>query len=217
MTKRLDTIFNLIPKCAKFADIGCDHGFIAQRMLTEKKCERAIVSDISAKSLNKAERLLKPYIDGGKAVAIVSDGFEKLPRDIDVALIAGLGGEEICKILSVASDLPKILILQPMKNILKVRKTLFAEGYGFKRDFTFKDIKFYNLIFAEKGYGTEYSEVEYAFGRENLKTRGNDFIDSLQREISLLEKYKKNVVSFSDLAELNSKIALLREVIGDEN
>lgn len=58
MTARLDELFRLLPPCRKFADVGCDHGYIAARMLASGKCERLVVSDISMKSLDKARALL---------------------------------------------------------------------------------------------------------------------------------------------------------------
>ena len=59
MTARLDELFSLLPPCSKFADVGCDHGYIAQRMLLSGKCGHAVISDISEKCLKKAETLLK--------------------------------------------------------------------------------------------------------------------------------------------------------------
>ena len=67
MTDRLKRIFEEIPPCSSFADVGCDHGYIAEKMLESGKCNHVIISDISAPSLKKAEKLLKRYIDSGAA------------------------------------------------------------------------------------------------------------------------------------------------------
>ena len=122
MTARLDELFSLLPPCSKFADVGCDHGYIAQRMLLSGKCGHAVISDISEKCLKKAETLLKGEIEAGRATAVVSDGLEKLPADCDLALIAGMGGEEIVEILKRAPFLPATLCLQPMKNAEKLQE-----------------------------------------------------------------------------------------------
>ena len=127
MTDRLNKIFNAIPKTKTFADVGCDHGYIAKEMLDSGKCEVAIISDVSAKCLKKAETLLNDYVLENKAIPIVSDGFKQLPK-VDTALIAGMGGREIISIIEGAKSLPETLILQPMKNCQEVRTLLLHKG-----------------------------------------------------------------------------------------
>jgi len=115
MTERLKIIFDNIPNCSVFADVGCDHGYIAKAMLVSGKAQKVIASDISAKCLEKAEEILVKEIKQGSAVCVVSNGFEKI-LFCDVALIAGMGGEEISTIINSAKNLPNMLVIQPMKN-----------------------------------------------------------------------------------------------------
>ena len=115
MKKRLEEIFALLPECETFADVGCDHGYVAKQMLESGKCKKVIISDVSKKCLDKAIALLSNEIEEGRAEAVVSDGFEKV-KECDLALIAGMGGEEIVGILKRAKTLPLKLVLQPMKN-----------------------------------------------------------------------------------------------------
>ena len=104
MNGRLEEIFSAIEPCKIFADIGCDHGLMTEAVLRSGKCQKAVVSDVSKKCLEKAENLLKNYIDEGRVSSVVSDGFDNLP-DVDLALIAGMGGEEISLILKKAKNL----------------------------------------------------------------------------------------------------------------
>ena len=136
MTKRLETLFSLVEPCRVFADIGCDHGMISREVLSRNVAEKVYAADISAPSLKKAVGLIGGDFDG-RFFAFVSDGFDKLPDDIDCALIAGLGGEETVHILSAKKKLPDTLVLQPMKNAEKVRRKVVALGYGIDKDFTF--------------------------------------------------------------------------------
>ena len=184
MTKRLETLFSLIPRCEVFADVGCDHGYIANAMLKNGKCDRAIISDVSAECLKKAENLLCENFSG-RFTAIVSDGFEKLPNS-DCALIAGMGGDIIADILLSAKSLPEKLVLQPMKNAERVRRTARSLGYRITRDYTFRDGKFYDVIVAERGSDEEYTEAEYVFGRDNLRERGDDFVSLIETKIAEL-------------------------------
>ena len=191
MTDRLNVIFSALPPCKTFADVGCDHGYIAKAMMDFKKCEQAIISDVSAKCLIKAETLLKEYISAGKVTAVVSDGFDKI-ASCDLALIAGMGGEEICLILTRAENLPKALALQPMKNCDKVRKVAVEKGYKIIKDFLFKSAdKFYDFILLEKGEDF-LTEEEIVFGRDNIKGENPAFIESLKIRAEKLSEYLNN-------------------------
>ena len=117
---RLSLICTHIPACRVFADIGCDHGYCTAYVLEKGLCERAYVSDISAACLKKAETLLAAEIAAGRCVPVCADGLDGV-QDADCVLIAGMGGEEIVRILSRA-PLPEHFILQPMHNVEKVRR-----------------------------------------------------------------------------------------------
>lgn len=188
MTERLNIIFNEIPICKTFADIGCDHGYIAQAMLKSGKAEKVIISDISQKCLDKAQKLLQEYIDLDRAKSIVSNGFEKIDF-CDVALIAGMGGEEICSILLNAKFLPDILILQPMKNVDKVRQCAINLGYKIQKDFMFKSSqKFYDLIKLERGKD-QLSDQEIEFGRDNICQKNEHFIEFINLQIERITRF----------------------------
>ena len=206
MKNRIDEIFSIIPKSEIFADIGCDHGYIAKKMLDSGKCKKAVVSDISEKCLNKASELLKNEIETKKVEAIVSDGFEALPI-VDTALIAGMGGEEIIKILLNAKNakkLPETLILQPMKNAEKVRKAIVDLQYKIEKDYLFyvKD-KYYILILVKRGQDS-LTEDEIEFGRTNINELSQDFLRYIKEEIAKFS-------GFGNGKEVIEKIARLKK------
>lgn len=188
MTERLKEIFSAIDKTSVFADVGCDHGYVAKEVLKSGKAEKVIISDISAKCLAKAENLLADEIADGRVISVVSNGFEKLPP-FDLALIAGMGGEEIISILKNAKFLPKSLVLQPMKNLPKLREFLVKIGYKILKDYVFSaEQKYYDLLVLKKGQDL-LTDEEIEFGRTNLTERGKPFIDRLINEIESLNFY----------------------------
>lgn len=213
MTDRLKKIFNEIPFCEVFADIGCDHGYIAKEMLDEGRCNRVIISDISAECLKKAEKLLADYLACGKAESVVSDGFDKI-KYCDTALIAGMGGEEIISIIENANSLPKNLILQPMKNCDKVRLLVLKRGYRIKKDFVFKSSdKFYDLIVLEKGED-KLSNEEVLFGRTNIKERPSAFTQRLSIRINkILEYVSSGRLSDTSKAEMEKELEILKKYV----
>ena len=205
MTERLEVLYSLIGSGKTFADVGCDHGYISKAVIDNNKFEKVILSDVSEKSLEKAKELLSQY--GDKVEFIACDGFLGYTTTPDEAIIAGMGGEEIIKILS-ESKMPESLVLAPQKNTEKVRKFLLENGYRLEKDFTFYTAgKFYDAILAKIG-SDEYSPMEVIFGRDNLKQKPQAFIKKIQAEIDLL-----NGVVESDASQLNKERAKLRLAI----
>ena len=216
MTKRLQEIYSLLPNCKVFADVGCDHGYIAKAMLDGDKCQKVIISDISDKCLQKAKDLLAKELQSGVAEAIVSDGFDNLPYH-DLALIAGMGGEEIVAILKKAKNPPEKLLLQPMKNTDKVRVCAVELGYKIITDYTFYSSKiYYDLILLEKGEDS-LSLEEIEFGRTNLQKRPQAFINCLQNKISVLQNVcKQKNLKKESLDSLTKEINRIKKYVDDK-
>ena len=213
MTDRLNKIYNLLPTCDVFADIGCDHGYITQAMLFGGKCQKAIIADVSEKCLDKAKQLLEEFIACGRVNAVVSNGFEKVV-DCDLALIAGMGGEEIVSIMKNAKNLPPNLVLQPMKNCDKVRVFAVQKGYKIVKDLVFKSAnKFYDLIVLKKGEDKLTSE-EIEFGRDNIVNPTEDFKQMITLKIQRLKGYLQGEnLSTSAKEEMQKSIEKLEKYV----
>lgn len=165
---RIKKICSYIDKSKAFADVGCDHGYCAEYALKSGLCDKVYITDVSAKCLAKAEKLLAKYIEQGDCVSICCDGLQGLSDDCEQVLIAGMGGEEIIKILK-QGFIPQSFILQPMKNAPELRAYLIESGCKITVDDIFYDNYFYFIIKGEREGGTStYSANELLFGRDSL-------------------------------------------------
>ena len=213
MEGRIAQICSALPPARVFADIGCDHGYMTEYMLERRLCERAYISDVSAKSLKKAERLLARYIAEGSCIPVVADGMRGLPEPADLVLIAGLGGEEIVKILQDA-DLPARFLFQPMKNSDKVRRYLVERGARIGRDDTFSDGGYYyDLILGNATGGDSYSEREFRFGRDNLKGSSRSFLFQMREELNKTNSRLQAARTGESKNILTARKAELEEII----
>ncbi len=212
MTDRLTEIFNSLPSCKVFADVGCDHGYISLEMLKSNKAEKVIFSDISKNCLEKARELLSEYEKNGRADGYVSNGFDNLPT-FDLALIAGMGGEEIISIIEKAKRLPQKLVLQPMKNSPKVREILLKKGYKFIKDYTFKaENKFYDLMVLERGEDFLTKE-EIEFGKTNLALKPTAFLEKLSiRKKAIISYIEKENISQPAKDELVEELKRIEKI-----
>ncbi|MDE7084862.1 MAG: class I SAM-dependent methyltransferase, partial [Clostridia bacterium] len=144
---RIEELCALIDACDSFADVGCDHGYVAQYVLKSGKSKNVLVTDVSAKCLLKAETLLSEYIKSGACRAVCCNGLSRVPQDTELVMIAGMGGEEIIKILT-EGFIPEKFIFQPMKNAPKLRKFLLDSGCKITYDGVFKCEKYYFVTVA---------------------------------------------------------------------
>ncbi len=206
---RISSICALLDKCDTFADVGCDHGYCTQYMLKNKLCNAAFITDISAKSLQKAEVLLADYIKNGVCKSVCCDGlqaFTKLPQQV---LIAGMGGEEIIKILS--GGIPEKFVLQPMKNAAALRSFLIAKGCKILYDNLFLDGKYYFIIKGVNVGGDCYSSMELEYGRDSLH---NPLLkDYLYDEIYKHLVYYEMATSEEGKEQLVKKVVAMDEVL----
>ncbi len=187
---RLKKIYDLVD-LRVVADIGTDHGKLVGQLFIDKKIDKAYLTDISAKSLQKAKDLMTELGFDKQSQFAISDGFDSFePIENCEAVIAGMGGEEIIKILSKLKKQNKItsFVLQPMKNIVNLRQYLVKNGYKIVVDIIVRDgKKYYFVIKAKKGFGFLTKKAKY-FGKTNIKTYPKDFLDYLKSEKQLYDQ-----------------------------
>lgn len=211
---RINKLCAYLDKCQSFADVACDHGYCAQYMLKSNLCQTAVVSDVSAKCLQKAEKLLAPYISRGKCYSVCCDGLEKISEATDQILIAGLGGEELVKILS-SAYIPRSFTFQPMKNAQKVREYLIANGAEITADEPFESGgKFYFVIKGKKSGGkTSYTKAQLLYGK-NLKSEVTE--KYINCELAKKQSYLLRNLNDSERQKIQTEIDFMKGVLGGE-
>ena len=217
---RIDAICAHLSPCDTFADVGCDHGYCTQYMLSNGLCRRAVIADISAQSLSKAERLLREYIAAGACTSVCCDGLEGIAEDAaDLVLIAGMGGEEILKIIKNAY-IPASFVFQPMKNAQKLRSYLLGSGCSITYDGVFcerrgEESKHYFLISGKRTGGcAAYSPAALEFGRDSLGTQ--TLTDYIKVQLEKNALYARGALSPSSRAIVEERTAFLKGVLNGE-
>lgn len=211
---RIDKLCAFLDECESFADIGCDHGYCTRYMLERGLCKRAYVSDVSEKCLEKARKLLKKYIDGGVLSAVCGNGLEKIDKNTEQVLIAGMGGEEIIAILG-RGFIPDKFVLQPMKNVREVREFLIANGAKITRDTVFESGgKFYFVIKGERnGANLYYSEARLEYGYE---LDNPVLFEFLSQELGKKRKYLSRGLCKESYDKVSRDIKLIEGILSGE-
>ncbi len=130
---RLQCIADCVPRGARLADVGTDHGYLPVWLLKAGRIERAIASDINAGPLEHARRTAEEHGVSGRMDFRLCAGLEGIGRgEADTVVIAGMGGETILGILGGASwDYRGVrLLLQPMTKAELLRRYLSENGFA---------------------------------------------------------------------------------------
>ncbi len=147
----------MVPPGSVVADIGTDHGLLPLRLLASGRAVRCIASEPSAARLEKARAVASAVPQRPALTLRVGDGFTVLePEDgVDVAVVAGLGGHAVVRILdhpARARLALRRLVLQPQTDPAVVRGWLAERGFRHAEERLVLDRgRFYALIAAEPG------------------------------------------------------------------
>ncbi|MBE5736393.1 MAG: SAM-dependent methyltransferase [Clostridiales bacterium] len=187
MSYRLQVVASLVTGRV-VCDVGCDHGKLAYHLLSRKIVDKVIVSDISAPSLDKAKDLLSN--SGFDYEAICCDGLKGYEgKSIDQCIIAGMGGDEIIKILSTSPIKVPSMVISPQHNIIAVKRFLLENKYNIDYDIIIKDKgKFYNIIRANLlDHRQELSDEQLIIGKANALDERSAVDEFVTTEIAKLE------------------------------
>ena len=173
---------NRLFSCAEFvregsivADIGSDHAYLPIYLVKKGISPYAIASDINEGPVKRAKTNIALCALSDKITALCADGLDKAaeykPDDI---VIAGMGGELICSIISASAYVKNSnvrLILQPMTMPEVLREYLAENGFRITDEkITVAADKCYIVICAEyDGKKHEYTCDELILGRANIE------------------------------------------------
>lgn len=133
LSERMQVIADHVEPGETVADIGTDHGQIPVWLFACGISPRAILSDISAGSIRKAEETAAAYQFGEGMSFRTGDGLQVLrPGEADTVIIAGMGGKLIRQIMDADREHTasfRKFILQPRKGQGPLRKWLLENGY----------------------------------------------------------------------------------------
>ena len=132
--RRLTCVAEEIGKVNTFADIGTDHGKLIVYSLRNNIAKRVLAVDISQRSLTKAKELVDKTGYNDRVKFICGDGLTLLDEIPDAVVIAGMGGNEIVKIMS-NRPMPTKYILVPHQDAHIVRDYLVNNAFDIKKDY----------------------------------------------------------------------------------
>lgn len=206
LSVRLKAVADLVDENKVVADIGCDHALLSIYLVENKVTNKVYAIDNKKGPLAKANENISLSGLNEQIITLLDDGLTHLPEDVDVAVMAGIGGLLATQMLEKASRLPKTIIIQANNHLKELREYLCNKGFVIVNEsILFDSGLFYEIIKVNKGQ-QELSNEDMMFGPLLRKEKSKLFYDKWTKQLEHLEYiYQKN--SKSD--KLNDVIDLI--------
>lgn len=219
MNKRMYAIVKYIEPGRGLIDVGTDHGYLPVWMASHGYHGNIIAADINEAPLQKARENAEKSGVTDRVQFQLCDGLAQCPPEaVDTIVIAGMGGDMICRILDRAEwcmDRRYKLILQPMTKSEVLRYWLVNNEFEIlAEDLVPEGGNLYQLIVARFGGSTRLSDGELFLGKKQLCT---DWELYEQQRHKLLKRFALAVAGMeknASGAELPA-LKLYREILAD--
>lgn len=185
LSKRLETVAQLVEKNRSIIDIGCDHALLSIYVALNKNPKKVIASDNKKGPLDGALDNVNKYKVSDKVKVKLGDGVLPIESDIDTIIISGMGGMNIVGILKYRTDLfPQVdtIILSPNTDSDFVRREICKLGFYIDLEKLVKDNKIIYPIIRFKRGKKHYKRIEYILGPILIKRKEELFIEYLNNQ-----------------------------------
>ena len=199
LSLRLERVAANVPKGARLADIGSDHGYLPVALLRRGAISAAVAGEVATTPFHAAQRTvrdngLEPHVTVRLANGLAA--IEAQDR-ITAISICGMGGETIRDILDSGKAYlsgQERLILQPNGGEQPLRQWLMDNGYAILTEELLHENRFYyEIIVAERATPVSYSAEQLYFGPVQMQARSPLFLAKWQR---MLRQKQKTLASF---------------------
>lgn len=220
LKNRLYTVQALVPKGARVADIGTDHGHLPISLVKAGISSFVLACDIREKPLSVAKANIEKCSLKNIETRL-GDGLSAIkPNEADCIVIAGMGGEVILNILNSCpwiKDSRYTLILQPMTAAEALRHYLCDNGYKIEEEKAVEDTgRLYCVIKATYcGEKLRESEAFYHVGKLDPKLPTD--LKYIQKQFNIANKCRLELeASGRDASEYIKLLEQLNIILGEQ-
>ncbi|OGX60786.1 MAG: hypothetical protein A2189_03285 [Paenibacillus sp. RIFOXYA1_FULL_44_5] len=229
LSKRLQQIANLVPKHGKLADIGSDHALLPTYLIQLGKIDYAVAGEVNAGPFAAAQKQIKEAGVSAQVSVRQGNGLEVVEAgEIDVVIIAGMGGSLITDILEAGLEKligVKRLILQPNVAEERVRRWLNQHHWFVEEEYIVEeDGQIYEIISAvrmDNRFSDQYqvetiqdceisADLKFMFGPILIHKADDVFFEKWKQEMKKIERVIEQLRN-SELQSSLDKQMIFRE------
>lgn len=226
--ERLSALAAMVPMGSRIADVGTDHAYLPLYLMDIGKIEKAVAIDVNPGPFALARDAVARSGLADRIEVRLGDGLRVVaPGEVDVAIMAGMGGITMIKIMEESAEVLKALtclVLQPMVAAPQVRRWLQTNGWRItNEDIVREEGRLYELLVAEPGQTQELayqlSEVGPVLWERRHPLLGILLRQRLETLYYVLAQMDKSLLAQSDAkyqenksltSELEAKLACLQ-------
>ena len=200
ISKRLKQIASYVDDNSHIIDVGCDHALLSIYLVENKKNIKIVASDINEGPLQRAKENIKKYGLEDKIEVSLANGLEKLDKETDTVIIAGMGYLTIKEILENGNlSNIKTVIVSVNDDFTFLKRFMKKIRFSIQYEEVIEDHnKFYIIIKAVKG------RKKY----KDKKIINEDYIKYLKHTL----KKKKRIVNQIPKNKIITKFKLRKEI-----
>ena len=217
ISNRLKLIASFVPFGSNVADIGSDHGYLLIYLKDNFFSGKLLgVENKKGPFLSLKNNISNKKYDSSIAMSL-SDGLDDVDLTYDTIVLAGMGTDNIQRILSKNSKklngIKTIIVDSHTKND-QLRIFLVKLGYKIdKEDILFEDNVYYEIMRFVKG-NSDYNYLDFYFGPLLRKNKSSIFISKynqeLEKNMNIIDKIGNDS---SKKKEIQKKIDLIKEIL----
>ena len=148
--------------------MGTDHAMVPVWLIQSGRCGHVLATDIRSGPLESARALLMKTGTADRIRLMQTDGLTGVgPADVDMVILAGMGGETMINILSAAPWTREgtLLVLEPQSKKADLRRFLRDNGCAVLTEQLVRDAgRIYPILTARGGESRAYTEAELHLG-----------------------------------------------------
>ena len=212
LSPRMKMVVDLAPKSDTICDIGTDHAYVAIKLIKADKAKKVIATDINEGPLFYANKNIRIFNETKNISTRLSDGFSNIEyNEAQTAIIAGMGGETIAKIISVDKGI-KSFVLQPQTAFYELRLFLVENGFEICRELICREgRKMYTALLCKKGESPKLSKVELEIGPSLIKERPPLFKEYIEYRLYEIDRIIEKTKGFESAEEKRLEYIALKE------
>ena len=223
--ERLSALAAMVPAGSRVADIGTDHAYLPIYLAENNLIQHAIAVDVNHGPYASACEAVHNSGMSGRIFVRLADGLKGVsPGEVDVAILAGMGGITMIEIMEASPEVVaslKLIILQPMVATAQVRRWLKEHCWKIVDETIVEDEgRLYEVIAAKPGLmNYDLLEIGPILWENRHPLLGRLLTQRLDTLYHIVNQMEKSVASVNNpkyleqkalISELEAKLACLQ-------
>lgn len=217
LSKRLQAIYDMVPS-GVVADVGSDHGKLIISLFDNGVISKGYAIENKVGPYNRLVKAINENHAEKGIIPMLSDGISELPDDVNIVVIAGMGGFNVIDILKKNPRKLKnveTLIVDAHNAIPELRKQVCKMGFVIAdEDIVYESGIYYEIIKFISGEAKYLDDPDMEFGPILRSEKSLTFKEKYQNRINEIDTLLSNKnIPETKVKKLNSEKERIRSVL----